>query len=136
MLSAGSSAGEDGGAEGSFHRGDGEQDEGNVGCHLRWGVCVEDHRLRQEEARRCSRTGPGHVLAWYRREKFIYFFLDLKSRTSAVNRMPAKIPSCLFCSVLYEQVRLQDVFAHLPERGRNRARHSLVSVLRGDEGTQ
>lgn len=56
--------------------------------------------------------------------------------TSIVVRLQAEIHSCLFCSVLYKQVWLQDVFAHLPERGRNRARHSLVSVLRGDEGTQ
>lgn len=56
--------------------------------------------------------------------------------TSIVVSLNVVIHPSMFCSILYKQVWLQDVFAHLPERGWNRARHSLVSVLRGDEGTQ
>lgn len=40
------------------------------------------------------------------------------------------------CSFLHQQVRLQDVSARLPQRGRHRARDPPVLVLRGDEGTQ
>ncbi|XP_049487821.1 TNF receptor-associated factor 2 isoform X3 [Panthera uncia] len=45
-------------------------------------------------------------------------------------------PSRPPCSLLHEQVRLQDVSAHLPERRWHRARDAPVSLLCGDEGPQ
>jgi len=59
---AGASAGAHGEPAGPLRRGDGGEDEGDVGGHVRRHLRLEDLRLHQEEAGRRGGPRPRHVL--------------------------------------------------------------------------